>query len=132
AQSPAERSRVDQHLTSQHVDGAMLLSLHDHDPLPALVGDRRPPAVFGGRPARMLPAPDDGICFVDVDNIGGARLATEHLVATGRHHIATIPGPLDMGVGVARLEGWRAAVTGGGLDDTGDLVAYGDFSEESG
>src|SRR2546430_6314867 len=31
AQSPAERRRIEHHLTNQHVDGVMLLSLHDAD-----------------------------------------------------------------------------------------------------
>src|SRR5882757_11552863 len=33
AQSPAERQLVEHHLTNQHVDGVMLLSLHDDDAL---------------------------------------------------------------------------------------------------
>jgi DNA-binding LacI/PurR family transcriptional regulator len=63
-----------------------------------------------------------------VDNTGGARIATEHLIRIGRHAVATIAGPLDMGVGVARLEGYRAAV---GKTST-PIIGYGDFSEASG
>src|SRR5215475_7023444 len=40
AQSPAERDRLDAHLTNQHVDGVMLLSLHDDDPLPGMLAER--------------------------------------------------------------------------------------------
>jgi DNA-binding LacI/PurR family transcriptional regulator len=54
AQSPAERERVEHHLTSQHVDGVLLLSLHDSDPLPTLLAERDLPVVLGGRPARMM------------------------------------------------------------------------------
>src|SRR2546430_12957275 len=54
AQSPDERRLVEHHLTSQHVDGVMLLSLHDEDPLPALLAQRGLPMVLGGRTARML------------------------------------------------------------------------------
>jgi DNA-binding LacI/PurR family transcriptional regulator len=133
ATSPAERVRIDQHLTSQYVDGVLLLSLHDDDPLPAMVADRNLPLVLGGRPARMLGDPSDaGISFVDVDNTGGARLATEHLIATGRRRIATITGPLDMGVGVARLAGHRAAMDAAGLTAPSELIGHGDFSERSG
>ena len=132
AQSGAERERVHSHLTSQHVDGVLLLSLHDDDPLPRLLIERDLPVVLGGRPARMI-RPDGSTRaadahdapFVDVDNTGGARLATEHLISIGRRRVATIAGPLDMGVGVARLEGYRSAV------DTA-LIGYGDFSEQSG
>jgi DNA-binding LacI/PurR family transcriptional regulator len=132
ASTPAERARVEAHLTSQHVDGVLLLSLHDDDPLPALLADRGLPLVLGGRPARMLTASPAGTYFVDVDNIGGAGQATDHLIASGRGVVATIAGPLDMGVGVARLSGYRGAVEAAGRAYDTALVGYGDFSEESG
>jgi DNA-binding LacI/PurR family transcriptional regulator len=131
AQSPAERDRVNQHLTAQHVDGVLLLSLHDDDPLPYRLADRGLPAVLGGRPAWMLrgSAP---ISFVDVDNAGGAMLAVNQLLAGGRRIIGTIAGPQDMGAGLSRLDGFCRAMREARLPITGDLVAHGDFSEESG
>ncbi|MDP9796890.1 DNA-binding LacI/PurR family transcriptional regulator [Catenuloplanes nepalensis] len=132
AQSPAERERVEHHLTNQHVDGVLLLSLHDSDPLPTLLEQRNLPAVLGGRPARMLQPGAQAAYFVDVDNAGGARLATEYLIAGGRQRVATIAGPQDMGVGVARLAGYREAVRLSGRPPAEDLIAYGDFSEGSG
>jgi DNA-binding LacI/PurR family transcriptional regulator len=131
AQSPAERERMEHHLTSQHVDGVLLLSLHDADPLPALLEQRGLPTVLGGRPARMLTDPN-GAYFVDVDNAGGARLAIEHLLRQGRQRVATIAGPQDMGVGVARLSGYREAMRDNGVAVDETLIAYGDFSETSG
>jgi DNA-binding LacI/PurR family transcriptional regulator len=132
AQSPQERERVNQHLTRQHVDGVMLLSLHDDDALPARLRERGLPAVLGGRPAGML-APSAGpINFVDVDNAGGARLAVGHLSGLGRRRIAVIAGPQDMGVGVDRLAGYRDAIAQAGLTPDEGLIGYGDFSEESG
>jgi DNA-binding LacI/PurR family transcriptional regulator len=148
AQSRAERERVEHHLTSQHVDGVLLLSLHDADPLPALLEARGLPTVLGGRPARMLagelgttgaaggtggagtgPAAE---WFVDIDNVGGGRQAVEHLLQAGRRRVATIAGPQDMGAGLARLAGYREACTRAGhLVDEG-LIGYGDFSEPSG
>jgi DNA-binding LacI/PurR family transcriptional regulator len=141
AQSAAQRERVDHHLTSQHVDGVLLLSLHDADPLPALLAERDLPAGLGGRPAWMLtdeaagrrPVPEaKGAWFVDVDNAGGGRQAVEHLVAAGRRRIASIAGPQDMGVGLARLAGYREACAAAGLPADPGLIAYGDFSEPSG
>ena len=113
AQSRAERDRLVPHLTNQHVDGVMLLSLHDDDPLPSMLADRGLPVVLGGASGpHARPAASASLSFVDVDNMGGARLATEHLIGIGRHRVATIAGPLDMGVGVARLEGYRLALAG--------------------
>jgi Transcriptional regulators len=133
ATSPEERVRVHQHLTPQHVDGVLLLSLHADDPLPAMLAEKDVPVVLGGRFARMLDEPEKaGVSFVDVDNVGGARLATSHLVGNGRRRIATITGPLDMGVGIARLAGYREALVAAGLGVSEDLIVYGDFSEASG
>ncbi|WP_422739016.1 LacI family DNA-binding transcriptional regulator [Micromonospora sp. WMMD729] len=132
AQSPVERERVEHHLTNQHVDGVLLLSLHDSDPLPTLLEERGLPAVLGGRPARMLQPGAQPAWFVDVDNVGGARQAVEYLTSQGRRRIATIAGPQDMGAGLARLAGYTEAVKATGVGVNPDLIAYGDFSESSG
>jgi DNA-binding LacI/PurR family transcriptional regulator len=122
-----DRRRVRRHLTAQHVDGVMLLSVHGNDPLPRQVEDSGLPTVLGGRPTGFTPR-----CYVDVDNHGGAVLAVDHLVARGRRRIATIAGPQDMLVGVARLEGYRQALRRADLLGEGDLVAYGEFTEVGG
>ncbi|HET9516673.1 MAG TPA: LacI family DNA-binding transcriptional regulator [Actinoplanes sp.] len=124
AQSPQQREHVERHLTGQHVDGVLVLSLHDDDPLPAMLTQRGLPTVLGGR------ADTHSDFWVDVDNAGGARKAVEHLIGLGRSRIATIAGPQDMPVGRSRLAGFRDAVRDAGLDP--DLVAFGDFSEASG
>jgi DNA-binding LacI/PurR family transcriptional regulator len=132
AQSPGERERVEHHLTAQHVDGVLLLSLHDADPLPTVLEERGLPTVLGGRPARMLRPGAKPAYFVDVDNAGGARQAVEYLLHRGRHQVATIAGPQDMAVGVTRLAGYREAMAARGEAVEPDLVEYGDFSEASG
>jgi DNA-binding LacI/PurR family transcriptional regulator len=132
AQSPAERERVEHHLTAQHVDGVLLLSLHDADPLPTVLEERGLPTVLGGRPARMLRPGAKPAYFVDVDNAGGARQAVEYLLHHGRHQVATIAGPQDMAVGVTRLAGYREAMAARGEPVELALIEYGDFSEASG
>jgi DNA-binding LacI/PurR family transcriptional regulator len=127
AQSPEQRERVERHLTEQHVDGVLLLSLHDADPLPRLLEQRGMPTVVGGRTAA---GPGAAGLTVDVDNVGGARLAVQHLIDIGRRRPATIAGPQDMQVGRDRLTGFRDAVRAGGLGAA--AVAYGDFTEEGG
>ena len=120
SQSPQERQRLEGYLTRQHVDGALLLSLHGNDTLPSELERRGVATVRAGRPARAEPG-----CFVDADNRGGARAAVGYLRERGRRRIATITGPLDMAAGLARLDGYHDVVGEG-------LVAHGDFSEESG
>ena len=122
----ADRGRLGRHLTAQHVDGAMLLSLHGDDELPQQLEDNGLPMVLGGRPTGFTPE-----SYVDVDNYAGATMAVEHLLSRGRTRIATIAGPQDMLAGVARLQGWRDATHATHATED-DLVAYGGFSESSG
>ncbi|MFI0407700.1 LacI family DNA-binding transcriptional regulator [Actinomadura sp. 3N508] len=124
ARSPAEYGRLEEYLTTQHVDGVLLTSLHAEDPLPAKLEANGVPTVLGGRPPGLSP-----VSYVDVDNRSGAREAVTHLVAAGRRRIATIAGPQDMGVGIDRLAGYRDALAAAGLPE---LVEYGDFGEASG
>lgn len=130
ASSATERRRVEQHLTNQHVDGVLLLSAHEGDTLPPLLADRGLPTVFGGRPIGT--SADRPASFVDADNAGGARMAVEHLVGTGRRRVATIAGTLDMGAGIDRLAGYRYAIRRAGLPADDRLIAQGDFTEGSG
>ncbi|GAA3468561.1 LacI family DNA-binding transcriptional regulator [Nonomuraea roseola] len=125
AQTQEEHQRLEQYLTGQHVDGALLISLHGADPLPGRLEALGVPTVLGGRPVGLAP-----YSYVDMDNRGGARQAVKYLVSKGRSRIATIAGPQDMGVGVDRLAGYRDALLATGLQE---IVIYGsDFSEESG
>ncbi len=127
AQSGEERHRLENYLTSQHVDGVMLLSLHGDDPLPGRLVAHGLPVVLGGRPFGV-----EADCWVDMDNAGGGTQATAHLLATGRRRIATITGPRDMLAGASRLRGYREALAAAGVTEDERLVVAGDFSEDSG
>lgn len=126
AQNTKEHAQLADYVRSGHVDGVLLASMHDDDPLPRLLLDAGIPTVVGGRPARPMP----GLSYVDTDNVGGAQLAAERLLSAGRGKVATIAGPQDMTAAIDRLSGYRAALTGAGR--RADRVAYGDFSRESG
>lgn len=127
AQASARRGGLDRYLTRQHVDGVLLLSLHDDDELPDRIRAHGVPVVVGGRPRE-----DVANGFVDVDNVQGAGLAVAHLVERGRTRIATIAGPADMVAGSSRYEGYVAglAAAGRGVDER--LVERGDFGQRSG
>ncbi len=47
---PGEEQRIIRYLTGGHVDGALLVSLHGDDPIPAALAARGIPSVFVGRP----------------------------------------------------------------------------------
>jgi DNA-binding LacI/PurR family transcriptional regulator len=111
-----------------HVDGVLLLSLHGQDKLPQRLEDLGVPTVLSGRPLSGRRR----LWYVDADNLGGGSLATAHLLASGRQHVATVTGPLDMCAGQDRLAGYRAAVEreGRGYDES--LVSVGDFTSGGG
>jgi LacI family transcriptional regulator len=63
------------------------------------------------------------------DNEGGARLATEHLVALGHCEIALISGPTRLRTSHERERGYRMALARHGLSPR---VAVGEFTREGG
>jgi DNA-binding LacI/PurR family transcriptional regulator len=123
--SPRSRSKLQDVLQTHSAAGIMLMGRHGDDPLAALAEQADMPVVFGGRPLNFEPR-----FYVDSDNRGGARAATEHLIARGRNRIAAITGPLDSDAGVARHRGFLDAMAVAGLPAT--RVAHGDYTEASG
>src|SRR5690606_42138385 len=132
AQSKAERERVEHHLTPQHVDGVLLMSLHGADPLPTLLAQRGLPVVVCGQPGEHVKIVSDQMSCVDADNAGGAQAAVTHLLAQGRTRLAAIAGPQDIGVGVARRAGYRRALQAACLPVDESRIGYGDFAEATG
>lgn len=78
AETSRTRDEVVSYLRQGNADGALVVSTHAEDPLPALITDAGLPAVLYARPAR--PA---RISYVDLAHQDGARLAAEHLLARG-------------------------------------------------
>lgn len=127
AQSAREHARVERYVRRGHVDGVLLISLHGDDPLPGSLVASGIPVVLAGRPsAQTVQVP-----YVDVDNIAGARAATEFLLARERTMVATVAGPQDMPAGVDRLDGYRGALRAR-RSSARALVENGDFSQRSG
>jgi len=123
-QSAHDEEKLGDYLVSGHVDGAMLVSLHGADPLPAFLAERGIPVVVGGRPSRGTT-----VDVVDVDNVQGALQAVRHLIALGRRRIVTVTGPLDMAPAQDRLSGYRSALAEAGIDDDPALELAGDFDQ---
>jgi DNA-binding LacI/PurR family transcriptional regulator len=127
ARDEREQEKVGRYARQGHVDGVILMSLHSQDPLPDILAVAGVPLVLCGRPFD-----DREVAYVDADNRGGAVVATEHLLGTGRRRIATVTGPLDMIAGVDRHAGYRQALIAAGIEPHPDLVAEGDFTEAGG
>ena len=85
------------------------------------------PVVSTDRVSRESPLP-----AVVVDNEGGARMATEHLIGHGRRTFACISGHGDMSPAQGRAAGWRQALEGAGLGVDRGLLAFVDFTARGG
>ncbi|MEO5965365.1 MAG: LacI family DNA-binding transcriptional regulator [Candidatus Limnocylindrales bacterium] len=124
-ESAKDEQRVGDYLIAGHVDGAMLVSLHEDDPLPARLASARVPIVMVGRPPR-----GSRVSYVDVDNRQGAQSAVAHLIESGRGVIATITGRLDTAPGLDRRAGYRDALLDGGRPIDPTLEANGEFTRD--
>ena len=108
------------------VDGFVIYSMSDEEPLLAAALDRQLPAVVVDQPFK------EGVPFVGVDDEAAARSAAEHLVHLGHERFAIVSFALSPGgrdgianpvrqeqaafrVSRLRLQGYRAALEDAGL-----------------
>ncbi len=124
---PAGREEMYQRvLCHGYLDGVFVASTSPDDTLISNLLRDQIPFVSVGRHT------DKRVHYVDVDNVGGARMAVEHLIRLGHRRIAIITGRLDMLHGQDRLEGYRQALQARSIPVEEDLIVEGDFSESSG
>lgn len=106
------------------VDGLIVLSPHlGAANLASGLAGRTPVLLMNGG------AGADGRPSIVVDNHGGAVVAVEHLIATGRRRIAHIAGPTGNLEAEARLAGYLEAMAAAGLPT---MVVDGAFTKASG
>ncbi|MFF3419206.1 LacI family DNA-binding transcriptional regulator [Streptomyces sp. NPDC002698] len=125
AESEETRSQVLADLRQGSADGALVVSTHADDPLPALLADAGLPAVLFARPSRPV-----RLSYVDLAHREGARLAAEHLLNRGCRRIVTVTGPLGIAASQDRLAGFRDTMARGGHPYV--PVAEGGFTLDSG
>ncbi|MFN3425622.1 MAG: LacI family DNA-binding transcriptional regulator [Novosphingobium meiothermophilum] len=111
-------------------DGAILTPPHSDNPkiLETLAHHRIPFARIGAQ--AHDPRLPDGI-IVSMDDEGGARMATRHLLDLGHRCIGFIAGPEEYRLVGLRIAGWRAEMEAAGLSAEG-LLEAGDFTYDSG
>jgi LacI family transcriptional regulator len=113
-------------LRNGYIDGVIVASVTMGDPLISLMLQDGIPFISAGR------HPDKRVSAVDVDNLGGARVAVEHLLRLGHRRIATIAGPAAMTSGQDRLEGYRQALEAYHVPLDEHLIVHGDYTEAGG
>jgi DNA-binding LacI/PurR family transcriptional regulator len=70
--------------------------------------------------------------MVVVDNVEGARIAVEHLIALGHRRIAHVAGLPHIPTTTDRLHGYQQALAGAGISFDSSLVRFGNSKHESG
>ncbi len=111
---------------SGYIEGVVLANASLDEALIPSLFDERIPFVNIGR------HPNDSVNYVDVDNAGGARMATEHLIRLGHSSICTIAGPNDMTPSQDRLNGFLEVMGAHRLPVSDGMIAEGDFTEAGG
>jgi LacI family transcriptional regulator len=81
---------------------------------------RGTPVVFMDRPADSIEADE-----ILLDNTGGARLATEHLLRQGHRRIGVVSDPLTIHTIVERVDGYRACLERWGVSVDDSLIRAG-------
>jgi LacI family transcriptional regulator len=84
------------------------------------------PFVFIGRPEI-----ESDVHYVDTDNVAGGRMATDYLIERGYRRIGIIGSNKNV-PGDDRYRGYQEALLAHGLPLDESLVAFGDYSMESG
>jgi LacI family transcriptional regulator len=126
AANEESEARSLQLLVERRVDGVIVLASRIPDDELRAVAARLPLIVV----ARDVPG-IEAQCL-SIDNQGAAYRATSYLLGLGHTRIAHITGPLDHPDAVARLAGYGQALVERGLSVDPQLIANGDFNEDSG
>jgi DNA-binding LacI/PurR family transcriptional regulator len=128
AQEPGQDHLIYTDLVRErHVDGIVLSGPRTDDAELVKLHREGVPIVLLGQ------LPETSIPFVDVDNVGGARMAVKHLLDLGHTRIGIITNaPVTYTASRDRLAGYKSALKAHGIKFDKALVCMGDFTEASG
>ncbi|MGI8404134.1 MAG: LacI family DNA-binding transcriptional regulator [Thermomicrobiales bacterium] len=114
---------IERTVHTRHLDGLVISTSIENDILSDRLATEHFPSVVIGRDS------DDRFSFVDIDNRGAARMATEHLLSHGYRHLAAIVGLHTLVTAEDRLLGFFDALEGAGLDSAHAPVRYGNYQQ---
>lgn len=125
--SPDGRDGYLRLIQERQVDGIVLSGPRSSDPGLHQLHARGTPIVLMGK------LPDSGIASVDVDNVGGAEMAVQHLLGLGHRQIGMITNaPVDYTGSADRLAGYRRALQEASIEFDERLIRTGNFTPQSG
>jgi LacI family transcriptional regulator len=108
-EDPELESREVEQLLARSVDALILASTQNSLALFARLLEHQTPYILIDRTISGLKA-----SFIGVDDVSAGRIATEHLISTGRRVIAHIGGP-PVSTAIGRMEGYRRSMAAHGI-----------------
>ncbi|MCX5518139.1 substrate-binding domain-containing protein [Kaistia defluvii] len=112
---------------SSRVDAVIVSSPTSHDPRIALLTELGLPFVVHGRSESPIPH-----AWLDIDNEGAFRHATQHLLDLGHRRIGLINGETRHTFAADRERGFRKALAEHGVLAEDNLIAEGVMTDETG
>lgn len=123
----ARELRYARTMVEQRVEGLVLSSAGHSSEVVRELTDAHVPLVMVDRQVPGIAAH-----VLSVDNEGGGRAATRHLIEHGHERIACIAGPGDLAPAADRHRGWSRALTEAGLRDADELLVRSEFNRAGG
>ncbi len=122
----ADRLRIIEELIARRIDGLLLATARRREP----VVDA---CLAAGLPVVLVNRGEDEarVSAVVTDDIGGMRLAVEHLVGLGHRRIGHLAGPKDLSTGIRRRRGFEEAMRAAKLE-AGAIVTASAYSRDAG
>lgn len=125
--NPREVDWAHQYLDSGRVDGFILLTASRKSAYIKSLVEMGAPFIAWG-----VANPTQNYSTVNGDNISGGRLATEHLIHSGRQRIAFLGGPAAEPEIQLRYRGYEGALQAAGRPIDPARVIYGEFCSTAG
>ncbi len=116
--SEESQVRIVEELIARRVDGLILATARRQDPVLSV-------CLNAGIPTVLVNRREDGLraSSIVTDDVGGMKLAVEHLVSLGHRRIGHLAGPEDLSTGVLRRQGFVDAMAAAGLDPSAIVSA---------
>jgi LacI family transcriptional regulator len=123
-----ESSAYSRILRGRLASGVIVAAASTTDQNVAAIADSGYPVVVVGRSPKQ-----SGIVTVGIDDLGGARMALEHLIHVhGAKRIGHVSGPLNHQSAIDKQVGYVKALSDAGLEINPRLQYEGDYTEDSG
>jgi LacI family transcriptional regulator len=126
AESPEREKEILDSFLQRHVEGLLYVGIDDHTRIGGIVRSGTPVVVLD----RV--SPDSPAASVVVDNVGGARDATQHLIGHGHTQIGFLGGPADLSTAHDRQDGWALAMDTAGLEVRPEWCFAAPFAKRAG